>query len=563
MRSSIKTTTNVSYDNRAVDITQEGLSFRINSDHISYISTTYTDIDSRATHTRSLGDGVSTDYERGQTITVTMASDTSFVAGHDYMGQMTIYQRQAGDMSQETSTGNYNVYMGAGKVQESSTTATKVYIDKDISFFRGPVYRSSNTILAGGCVLRLNDRDLLITAYNATTGEATVAGAKINGVTSSTRTTTAGESYKLITNYLICDAFTFYYRTTPTLTLTCELTTNGIEATGTYSQAEGTEIQSWRMWADYNDAGSGYEQRLSPMKLYHETHWNTTIEDVFPLSCTDGYSEIPDDPAAVDIYLEVTTQDGVTVQTMQRLGFSALNPLTVRNHTTGTAIVTGMPAGGALFTFLEQNFWQSESDAFIGCKYTGNTTYSSQTGEYVISTVEWGYNTRYRFIVCGVDGEGNIYYGKSPEFGSRKRAWSIYKLTRRGYNIYHTDNGFIFDVDIEPGTIETVVGNTAYGTEGRFPKTVHGSDRYDTGTFTALLGTISSPEHSIYNIERWTKFISQEGPFLLKTDAGDVKIVTITGNPSRQYGSDLVDIGLTRITYTWAEVADINEVEIR
>lgn len=558
MRSSMRTITNVSIDNRAVDCAREGYSFIINSDHISLLKTEYWDIDTRQYYAWTVGDGVTSDWGRGDKINLSLSG--SFTAGRDYMGVITIYQRQAGDMSQETSTGNYNVYMGAGKVQESSTTATKVYIDKDISFFRGPVYRSSNTILAGGCVLRLNDRDLLITAYNATTGEATVAGAKINGVTSSTRTTTAGESYKLITNYLICDAFTFYYRTTPTLTLTCELTTNGIEATGTYSQAEGAEIQSWRMWADY-----ATETQFAPQHtIRHEEHFDLDIEDVFPMLASNGYDpDDPDQPAEVDIYLEVTTQDGVTVQTKQELEFSALNSLTITNSTTGTAIVSGLPAGGALFTFLEHNFWQSESNAFIGCKYTGSATYISTTGEYVISTAEWGYNTRYRFIVCGVDGEGNIYYGKSPEFGSKKRAWSIYKLKKRSYNEYHIDNGYIFDVDIEPGTIETVVGNTAYGTEGRFPKTVHGSDRYDTGTFTALLGTISSPEYSIYNIERWTKFISQEGLFLLKTDAGDVKIVTITGNPSRQYGSDLVDIGLTRITYTWAEVADINEVEIR
>lgn len=560
MRSSIKTTTNVSYDNRAVDITQEGLSYKINSDHISYISTTYTDLDSRTSTTRTLGDGVSTDYQRGQTITVGMSGISFFNAGHDYMGQMTIYQRQAGDMSQETSTGNYNVYMGAGKVQDDSSTATKVYIDKDISFFRAPVYQNNNTVLVGGCILRLNDRDLLITAYNPTTGEATVSGAKINGTTSSTRTTSKGENYKLITNYLICDAFAFYYRTTPTLTLTCELTTNGIEATGTYSQAEHTEIQSWRMWATY-----ATENQVTPSHtIRHEKHFDLNIEDVFPMLCSNGYDPVdPDYPAEVDIYLEVTTQDGVTVQTKQELEFSALNPLTITNSTTGTSVVTGMPADGKLFVYLEQNYWQNSSSTFSGCKYTGSATYNSNTGEYVISTPEWGYNTRYRFIVCGVDGEGNIYYGKSPEFGSRKRAWSIYKLTKRGYNIYHTDNGFIFDVDVEPGAIETVIGSTAYGTEDRFPKIIHGSDRYDTGTFTALLGTISSPEYSIYNIERWTKFITQEGPFLLKTDAGDVKIITITGNPSRQYGASLADIGLTRITYTWTEIADINEVEIR
>ena len=49
---------------------------------------------------------------------------------------------------------------------------------------------------------------------------------------------------------------------------------------------------------------------------------------------------------------------------------------------------------------------------------------------------------------------------------------------------------------------------------------------------------------------------------MLKTDTGDVKIITITGNPSRQYGSSIAEMGLTRITYTWAEAADIDEVTI-
>ena len=559
MRSSMRTITDVSVDNRAVDCSQEGLSFTINSDHISYILMEYYDIDTHAYSGWTMGDGVSSDWGRGDRINVSLSGHT---AGHDYMGVYTIYQRQAGDMSEETSTGAYDVYMGAGKLQDDSATATEVYIDKDISFIKSPRYVSNNTVLVGGCALRLSDRDLLITAYNPTTGKATVAGAKINGTTSTTRTTTKGENYKLITNYLTCDAFVFYYRTTPNISLTCTLTTNGIEAVGSYSQAQGTEIRSWRMWATY--ATQNYYAPLHTIR--HEECFNLDIEDVFPMLASNGYDpDDPDYPAEVDIYLEVTTQDGVTVQTKQELEFSALNPLTVRNTTTGTAIVTGMPAGGALFTFLEQNFWQSESDIFIGCKYTGNATYNSQTGEYIVSTAEYGYNTRYRFIVCGVDGEGNLYYGRSPEFSNPSKKWSIGKLEKSGgrYNTYNYQGGFIFDVDVQPGAIETVAGNTVYGTEGRFPKNVHGSDRYDTGTFTALLGTISSPEYSIYNIGRWTKFITQEGLFLLKTDTGDVKIITITGNPSRQYGSSIAEMGLTRITYTWAEAADIDEVTIR
>ncbi len=565
MRSSIKTITNVSYDNRAVDLTEEGLSYKINSDHISYISTAYTDIDSRATHYRTLGDGVTTDYSRGQTITVTMASDTSFAAGHDYMGVMTIYQRQAGDMSEETSPGQYNVYMGAGRVQDDSSTATEVYIDKDIGFIKTPVTR--NDTLVGGCVLRLNDRDLLISAYNPTTGKATVEGAKINGVTSTTRATTAGESYKLITNYLVCDAFVFYYRTTPTLSITCELTTDGITAVGTYSQAEGTEIQSWKMWADYNNNGDGqHEQGLSKVKIYHETHYNTTIEDVFPLSCTNGYDpDDPDKPAAVDIYLEVTTQDGVTVQTRERLGYLAENPLTVTVSIGGTINFTGIPDNTDFiaFAFREQASDPTSASDFSGYKYIGSSTRGSSTLNRHISTSEEGYVTTYRYIVCAVDENGNLYHGISNWSVNPARYWSIEHIHKIGYNQYHVDgNRYEFMVDINPSQIETVLGGTAYSTEGRYPKYIHGSDKYDTGSFTAILGSIIYPEASVWNIERWSEYISQKGLFLLKTDYGDVKIVAITGNLTRQYGTSLEEMGITRVTYTWVEMADINEVVV-
>ena len=561
MRSVMRTITNVSYDNRAVDCAEEGNAFTINSDHISYISSTYTDMETRAKFTRTLGDGVETDYSRGQRIAVSMSS--GFTAGHDYMCVQTIYQRQGGDMTEETSTGAYDVYMGAGKLQDDSATVTEVYIDKDISFIKSPVWKSNNTVLCGGCVLRLSDRDLLITAYNPTTGKATVTGAKINGTTSTTRTTTKGESYKLITNYLVCDAFVFYYRTTPVISISTQLTTNGIEVTGSYSQAEGTEIQSWRMWATYTK-----EKIVTPSNtIRHGENFGYEIEDVFPILTSNGYDPIdPEYSAEVDIYLEVTTQDGVTVQTKEELEFSALNELTVTNLTHGTAIVTGIPEGGSVFAYLEQNFHQYDEDTsrFIGCKYTGKSTRIPETDSVTVSSAEYGRNTRYRFIVCGIDGEGNLYFGRSPAFSDPSKKWSIGKLKKSEgrYNTYQYEGGFTFEVDVQPGAIETVVGNTVYGTEGRFPKNVHGSDRYDTGTFTALLGTIYSPEYSIYNIERWTEFITQEGLFLLKTDTGDVKIITITGNPSRQYGSSIAEMGLTRITYTWAEAADIDEVTI-
>ena len=548
MRSSMRTITNVSIDNRAVDCAREGYSFVINSDHISYLKTEYWDIDTRQYYAWTVGDGVTSDWGRGDKITLGLSG--SFTAGRDYMGVITIYQRQAGDMSEETSTGNYNVYMGAGKLQDDSSTATEVYIDKDISFFRSPVYRNNNTVLAGGCVLRLSDRDLLISAYNPTTGKATVTGAKINGVTSSTRTTSKGESYKLITNYLICDAFVFYYRTTPTLSITCELTADGISAVGTYSQAEGTEIQSWKMWLEYSEAN------MTKTKLVHETHYNTTIQDTFPVFCTNGYDLLdPDDPAEVNVYLEVTTQDGVTVQAVEELELSARYPLTVTIDNLGGISAEGLPSG-KLFFYRQQKTNEVYS-LFTGRKYIG----ASETGS--ISNIEQGYGTTYRYIVCGIDEDGNLYQGISNSYIDPAKYWSIEHITKIGYNTYrHDGNARRFMVDVNPAQIETVLGGTAYSTEGRFPKYIHGSDRYDTGSFTAVLGTIQAPEASINDIENWAEYISQKGLFLLKTDSGDVKIVAITGNPARQYGTSLEEIGITRVTYNWTEMADINEVVV-
>lgn len=549
MRSTMRTITNVSIDNRAVDCAQEGYSFVINSDHISFLKTEFWDIDTRQYYAWTVGDGVASDWGRGDKINLSLSG--SFTAGRDYMGVITIYQRQAGDMSEETSTGNYNVYMGAGKLQDDSSTATEVYIDKDISFFRSPVIR--NDVLVGGCVLRLSDRDLLISAYNPTTGKATVAGAKINGVTSSTRTTSKGESYKLITNYLICDAFVFYYRTTPTLSITCELTADGISAVGTYSQAEGTEIQSWKMWVEYGEANT------TPLtKIAHETHYNTTMEDLFPLFCTNGYDpDDPDRPAEVNIYLEVTTQDGVTVQAVEELELSARYPLTVTIDNLGGISATGLPSG-KMFFYRQQKTNEVYS-MFTGRKYIG----SAAAGYGTISNIEQGYGVTYRYIVCGIDEDGNLYQGISNSYIDPAKYWSIEHITKIGYNEYrHDGNARRFMVDLNPSQIETVLGGVAYSTEGRFPKYIHGSDKYDTGSFTAVLGTIQVPEASINDIEKWAEYISQKGLFLLKTDSGDVKIVAITGNPARQYGASLEEIGITRVTYTWVEMADINEVVV-
>ena len=561
MRTAMRTITNVSYDGRAVDVQQEtAVTFTNNCDHIGYITLEISDMESHEKSVYSKGDGVTTDYVRGQTVSFGMSSLGSLDTGHDYICVPTIFQRQAGDMSSETSPGKYDVYMGGGRVQQSSTAVNEVYIDRDISCIITPIMR--NSVLVGGCVLRLDDRDLLITAYDAATGKATVSGAKINGATSSLRATAVGEPYKLITNYLRCDPFVFYYRTTPSLTLSCSLTANGIEVTGQYSQAQGTELMCYRLYAVYNGNGDGqHSQQNSTSTVEHELKYSTEISDIFPMSSTLSGEELP---AAADIYCEATTQDGVTVQTRERLTISAVNELTVTVNTAESLSISGLPAGVKYSVWRRQNLRQAEHEGetpvltYVGYKYVGSYDRAN------FSTAEAGYDTTYQYIVCAADGEGGIYYGISGEARIASKKWSLQHLRKTGANSYITDGArYDFTCDVTPAAIETVIGSEVYGTEGRFPKHIHGSDRYERGSFTALLGSIFDREPSARDIERWTEFIAQEGHFLLKTENGDVKIVAITGDPARQYGTSLAEIGLVRVTYSWIEVDDTDRAVVR
>ena len=121
--------------------------------------------------------------------------------------------------------------------------------------------------------------------------------------------------------------------------------------------------------------------------------------------------------------------------------------------------------------------------------------------------------------------------------------------------------------DLQPGTIETCINSQVYNAESEKPKYIHGSDNYDKGTFTVILTNEDNPDitHNKdvvarpVDIRNWQEFVSSEGPFLLKTDKGDVKIVQISSNPVRSYGSGIADIGIVKVTVGWTEVDDISK----
>lgn len=146
MRSTIRTITNVSIDGRAVDTSQEGLQFTVNSDGLSRVEYHWHDINTASAWTTSVGNGWETIKERGGTVTMSLSG---FTAGHDYICEPIIFQSKTNAAESDASPGKYDVFMGGGRLQADSSTATQVYIDKDIGFIHTPV--ESGSKLIGGC----------------------------------------------------------------------------------------------------------------------------------------------------------------------------------------------------------------------------------------------------------------------------------------------------------------------------------------------------------------------------------------------------------------------------
>ena len=116
-----------------------------------------------------------------------------------------------------------------------------------------------------------------------------------------------------------------------------------------------------------------------------------------------------------------------------------------------------------------------------------------------------------------------------------------------------------FISDIDSGDITHNINPVQHVGTGNYSKTVRVNNKFESGSFSANLLTIECPDNEILdNIQRvkaWIKFISGENPFLLKSEKGDVWVVNITQNPTRQY-EETYDPIWTKVHYEWAECAN-------
>lgn len=541
MTSTLRTPTYPSWDGRTIDLaTEPVLAVTNNADYPLLLRFDWQDLDDPSkefTQTRR------TSAVRGEEI-LTNVSGGSFEDGHDYACTPILYGREPNAVEDSLSPGRYDVLMGSGRTQTDSQEADKIYIDRDITCIRLPI-RDGDTLL-GGCAIRLGEETYLIEYYNASTGECTVSSAEINGAVSYLRTTGSGERYSLISNYVVGQPFTFKLRSQPVCTLNYEIKDGMLHITGEYSQAQGVPIQSYRMYADYY-----YD---IPTTIEHERVYGTTIVDDFPIAPKDSLN-------MCTVYCEITTLDDCVKTFTLPVPAMVSGEIEIERTVGSSVQMIGKPEGATV------HFWREERDDPEGLelenyqriKHIGTTT-SSHFTDYTT-----GNQRTYRYSAAVVTEDGTVLAsGFTGQYNVYDRTCSIQQLERVGYHRYKLvpNKMFTFSCDLDSGSISTVTGNAVYRSSAKTPKFIRGSDAYDTGALTAILGSVTSPEATPSDIKRWRNMMTSDGIFLLKTDYGDVKIIAITGDPSRQCGSSLEELGITRVTIAWTEIDDIEQAVI-
>lgn len=548
MTSTLRTPTYLSYAGRVVDISSESaISFINNADYPIGLMLHFDDLDGGSGYSTA----TLTQAVRGATISAPLGS-SNFTVGHDYACTPVIYGRDPNASPSSLSPGKYDVLLGSGRLQaDSDEDNTKIYIDKDITVYRGAWYH--NTALIGGCAIKVGNDTYLITAYNSGTGECTVAAAEINGSTSSLRYTEAGEKYQLISNYVVGSPFTFKYRTAPSCTLSYDVVDNALHITGAYSQSQGVPIQSYVMSVRYIMDGMEYT-------ITHDRRFGVEIAEDFPI--------LPVSSGNAYCTCELTTEDGAVKSFA--LTISALGTGTAIASLTdiGLLQVAAVPAGATVYIWREERDYPEYSSIteYSRFKYLGAKTNASSS----TATVSYEDPTRanqrtYRYIVSVVETDDTVSVSNfTSQYNCYDRTCLIWQLERLGNGRYRriANAYYNFTCDVDSGTIERVTGNAVYKSSAPRPKYIRGTDSYDAGTFTAILGTVTNPEASPRVINKFLDMMSSDGIFLLKSDYGDIKIVAITSDPTRTYGANIEDLGIVKVTFGWTEIDDIESAVI-
>lgn len=285
------------------------------------------------------------------------------------------------------------------------------------------------------------------------------------------------------------------------------------------------------------------------------------------------------------ILCEITTQDGVSISKMITKTFDEVEDNLV-------ASVINFTISNSENTFATVLSWKNSSPVVCGYKIYRKREDNNQSNETFIgsvlsiqpdstaSFVDYTLGNRKKYTYYITPFTDNAIYNiiiPSPSLNSDLKnpfttawdGWTITKIYYQGIQygkkIYSVGSTFNFLCNIENSEITTnVLRNTHIGVNG-MPKVSVGDSKYDSGSFQALLNTVSCVDETgltpatILRIDVWKTFINDGSTYILKSEKGDVWIVNITDNTSISYDETMPSVWTTS-KYNWIQVEDIENI---
>lgn len=503
---------------------------------------------------------------------VMVGSLSNLTNGDDYTIEMLL--------SQTDNSGNplYDMTVLSGTVYSiQSDNTTSIFVADHISNIyewdkstdvKKPV--KYGDFVAAGMVIKINNESRFIESYNTETGEIVLDSPFSFAVTE-------GMRYVVKSNYLISAQYFFRCRSIPTIVPSLRLYGNlnnyDFIADATYSQAENSLINYYRLYLYYSNTGSfnltAYEYPLiaSTDKIYSQK-----IEYIFRrVIQTENYVS-NGHTYSYKLVCEVVTQDGMIskgeyifempstnaelnisdlVQTIDK--DKQLFKMVFNCNITGT-IVGEPPTAGRYARIIRKNLDTGERQyiATIGAAGGRHAIY-----DYTLPT-----HGNYVYRISGILENGAVCGGSveipvSPELIGYTIT-AIYQNAQDVSGRYYAGDTWRFSADIKNTTITQNIDRYLHIGYGQYPITSSTDVDYQTGTLSGMIGYMNCETKKytddITLVREWRKFITQPIMFMLKSQKGDVWFVNIIDNPTTEYQEDRYKIP-TSFSFNWVEVA--------
>lgn len=509
---------------------------------------------------------------------ISFTVQASWNAGDDYLWQMMLLQ-----FAQDGTEPVCDMPLIRSNIREVNSS-TSFTIDNGI----GCIYQWSiqtplqpeyaNNVRANYIEMQIGSERRRVASYNKQTGEIILESAFSSQPSD-------GDKFQLYANYLITPQYFFKSRNLPTLNTEVEAETelleNKFSLIGEYSQAQTSFIRYWNV-----NYGISHGQ-TSPVLLLGKSEdiYSQRVKyDMYDLqkglvNYVNLWQNQETDNVFAPYYrftTSVTTDDGVVVNSSNYIAQDVSaeeveNPPVAnwrisKNKCITNPRTTMYPVVGC---------YSSNTLGLIVKKYRENLN----TGEIVEvygshDDVMLPHRGNFKYYVFFFKGDGTLLtnYISAQEMRVDFGLYTLSELvpiesskegnSDRNKPAYRVGTTYRFDCDIADTTTTLNLGSQTQAGNGKYAYVSKGESAYESGSFSALLGTWDDTLKELSStpkmVQDWEQFLANGKMFLFKSAKGNVRIISITDSPT----IECEEVGKQKpitVSFSWVEVADVND----